>query len=88
MSSYSDLGMMIEAYLKTQPAQEVLFYNQVSMLLGWRTIQYFIQFCYSMCFDYTSQILERSIDLHTFAINTINLNYKLALSIERDKKLW
>ena len=80
--------MMIESYLKTQPAQEVLFYNQVSIMLDWRTIQYFTQFCHSICFFYTSQELERSMDLHTSSVYTIKLKYKLVVSTTRNKNVY
>ena len=65
----------------------MLFYNQAGMLLGWGIIQYFTQIGYSICFDYTFQELETSMDLHTSSIDPTKLNYKLAISTARDKNV-
>ena len=66
----------------------MLFSNQVSIMPDWRTIQYFTQFCHSLCFYYTSQELERSMDLHTSFVYTIKLKNKLAVSTTRNKNVY
>ena len=45
------------------------------------------QICSSICFDYTRHELERAMDLHTSFVDTIKLNYKLAISTARDKNI-
>ena len=57
------------------------------IMLSWRAIQYFTLFCHSLCFYYTSQELERSMDLHTSSVDTIKLNYMLAVSTTRNKNV-
>ena len=56
-------------------------------MLASGVIQYFTQICYSICFDYTSQELERSMDLSISFVDTIKLSYKLLVSTARNKNV-
>ena len=87
MRSYSDLGMMIEAYLKIQtcsgsvvlqPSEHNAWLEDYSLLCAILSDYMLLLYC---------QELERSMDLHTCSVDTMKLKYKLVVSTTRNKNV-
>ena len=56
---------IVERSLGTRTAKELLFCQEVNTLLALGIVQCFVQFYVYGHFLHTSQVLERTMDLHT-----------------------
>ena len=66
-------------FRKSKVTKEELFCIKVSTLLALGTIQYFGQFYRNIWCYHSIQILERSMDINTCAVNTMKRKHKLAI---------
>ena len=56
-------------FLRNWSAETMLFCQVKSTVRVLLVVGYFVQFCYTMHRIFPSQVLERSMDLHTCAVN-------------------
>ena len=70
---------MWEEGWRVRTGEKLLFCQEVDILLALVTMEYFIQFCEYTYFRSTTQVLKRSMDFRTCAVNSMKVCFELSV---------